>query len=89
MHEVTVTHWCWIVGLGAFSLLMLFLAAEGMIKGKLSAPSIVMAGFLITLAAVTMSFFLSCVGDVQEGQLDTFHAMERGWKHFSLFFRQL
>jgi hypothetical protein len=88
MHEVTITHWCWIVGLGAFTLLTLFLAAEGMIKGKLSAPSVVMAGFLIALAAVTMSFFLSCVGDVQDGRLDTFETMAHGWKNMTTFFRQ-
>ena len=89
MQVITTTHWCLVVGMGCFTFLMLFLAAEGLIKGKLSAPSVVLAGFLIAIAAISMSFFLACVGDIQQGRLDTFEDIERGWKHVTWFVRYL
>jgi len=87
MHTITTVHWLWVIGMGLVTLIILFLAAESLIKGKLQAPSFILAGFLIILAAFTMSMFLSCIGDFQNDRLDTFRTMHREWKHISGFFR--
>ena len=87
MHEITTVHWLWVIGMGLVTLIILFLAAESLIKGKLQIPSFVLAGFLIILAAFTMSMFISCISDFQNDRLDTLRAMHREWKHVSGFFR--
>lgn len=87
MHEITTVHWLWVVGMGLVTLIVLFLAAESLIKGKLQAPSVILAGFFILLAAFTMSMFLACIGDFQNDRLDTFKMMHREWKHITGFFR--
>ena len=83
MHEITTIHWLWVVGMGLVTLIILFLAAESIIRGKLQAPSFILAGFLIILAAFTMSLFISCISDFQNDRLDTFRAMHREWKQVS------
>jgi len=77
----------WLIGIGLLTLILLFLAAESLIKGKLQVPAVVLAGFLIVLAAFTMSLFLSCVSDFQNERLDTFRTLHREWRHIAGFFR--
>jgi len=80
MDHITTGSWAWAIGFGVFSLVMLFLAAEGLIRSKLNAPSIVVAGFLIALASVSLSFFLACLADFQMGCTDTLHDLHRAVK---------
>ena len=87
MHEITTVHWLWVIGMGILTLILLFLAAESIIKGKMQIPAFVLAGFLIVLASFTMSLFLSCVHDFQNEKLDTFRAIHREWQHIAGFFR--
>ena len=87
MHEITLVHWLWVIGMGFLTLILLFLAAESIIKGKMQIPAFVLAGFLIVLASFTMSLFLSCVHDFQNEKLDTFRAIHREWQHIAGFFR--
>ena len=88
MQDITTVQWIWAIGFAVFSLVMLFAATEGLIKGRLNAPSIVLAAFMIALASITLSFFLACLGDFQMGCTDTLDDLGRacrmvGWyMHF-------
>ena len=85
--EITWVHWVWVSGFGLFTLLLLFGAAEFLIKGKLNAPSIILAGFMIALASVSLSFFIACLGDLQMGRTDTLDQLHRVYKQAWWFTR--
>jgi len=80
MEQISTANWAWAIGFGVFSIVMLFVAAEGLIKNKLNAPSVVVAGFLIALASITLSFFLACLGDFQMGCTDTLDDLHRAYR---------
>ena len=85
--EITFVHWLWVGGFGLFTLLMLFGAAETLIRGKLNAPSIIFAGFMIALASITLSFFIACLGDMQIGSTETLDGLHRAYKQVWWYMR--
>ncbi len=87
MSTITTVQWIWAIGFGVLSVVLLFLASESLIKGKLNAPSIVVAGFMIALASITLSFFLACLGDFQMGCTDTLDQIGRAFREFTWYMR--
>lgn len=80
MNIITTADWIWAIGFGIISIAALFGASESLIRGKLNAPSVVVAAFMIAFASITLSFFLACLGDFQMGSTDTLDNIHRAFR---------
>jgi hypothetical protein len=85
MEQIPTTSWAWAIGFGIFSIVLLFCASEGLVRSKLNAPSIIVAGFLIALASISLSFFLACLGDFQIGCTDTLDDINRAYRQVTWY----